>query len=106
MTNFPKRKSLSTEAKSWRKKIISAFELDDDAGMLLLDTAMEAFDRLREAQAIVNRDGCVVKDRFGQFRQHPATLVERDARTSLMRALKALNLDIQPPGPMGRPAGR
>ena len=99
------RNGLSAEARAWQAKIIETFELDDEAGALLLMTAMEAFDRLREAQKILATEGIIVRDRFSQPRQHPATLVERDARTSMMRALKALNLDIMPPGNPGRPLG-
>ncbi len=85
---------------------MQGFEITDDAGLLLLTQAMESFDRLREAQAILATEGITIKDRFGQVRQHPATLVERDAKNMLLRSLKALNLDIQPPGPIGRPPGR
>jgi P27 family predicted phage terminase small subunit len=99
-------KKLSAEARRWRKKIIESFELDDDAGMLLLQTAMEAFDEMRRAQNQIAQDGAVVKDRFGQLRQHPAALNLRDSRTAMMRSLKALNLDIEQPGPIGRPPGR
>jgi phage terminase small subunit len=95
---------LSGEAKRWWTQIVAGFEIEDEAGLLILRTAMESLDRLREAQSILARDGIITTDRFGQQRQHPATLIERDART-LMRSLKALNLDVVPPGPIGRPPG-
>jgi hypothetical protein len=44
-------------------------------------------------------------DRFGQKKLHPAVLVEQNARVGLLHGLKALNLDVEPPGPMGRPPG-
>ncbi len=97
---------LSHEAETWRQKIIEGFEIGDDAGLLILMTAMEAFDRLREAQEILKREGITTTDRFGQVKQHPGTMIERDARTALLRSLKALNLDIVPPGEIGRPPGR
>ena len=91
---------LSAEAKTLWKKLIEEFSIDDEAGLLLLGTALESFDDMRAAQLIINRDGPIVKDRFGQFRQHPATLVLRDSRNLMLRSLKALNLDISPGSPL------
>jgi len=85
--------------------LVEAFEIEDAAGQLLLQTAMEAFDSMREAEQIIKRDGLTIKDRFGQVRLNPAALLLRDSRTALLRSLKALNLDIQTPGPIGRPVG-
>ncbi len=98
--------SLRNEAKRWRKKILDGFQIDDDAGMLLLDSAMESFDEMRAAQAHIAEHGAVIVDRFKQLKQNPACLNLRDARTAMFRALRHLNLDVQPPGPIGRPGGR
>ena len=53
----------------------------------------------------LRREGIVIRDRFGQKKQHPATLVERDAKMALVRNLKALNLDLEPLNLPGRPHG-
>jgi hypothetical protein len=45
---------------------------NDRAGLLLLRTAAESLDRMREAQAILAADGMVITDRFGQ-RLQPRT---------------------------------
>src|SRR5438093_10252305 len=86
--------AISQEAKNLWRKIISDFEVDDPAGLLLLQSALEAFDDMRKAQKIIAKDGITLKDRWGQKRQHPATLVLRDARNLMLRCLKQLNLDI------------
>lgn len=99
-------RNLSKEAKTWWKEIVAAYEIEDEAGLLILRTAAEALDRLREAQEVLRAEGIIAHDRFGQARQHPATLIERDARTALLRSLKALSLDTEPPGPVGRPPAR
>jgi P27 family predicted phage terminase small subunit len=87
---------LSDEAKQWWQKIVADYEVDDQAGFLLLQSALEAFDDMRKAQALVRVEGITLKDRWGQQKQHPATLVLRDSRNLMLRCLKALNLDIQP----------
>ncbi len=99
-------KGLSREACRWWRRLTTEYEIGDDAGQLILMTAMEAFDRMRQAQAVLATDGLVVKDRFDQVKTHPVAVVERDSRAQMMAALKALNLDIEPlrDGP-GRPPG-
>ena len=97
---------LSREARAWWRKISTDFDLDD-AGLLILASALECLDTVREAQEQVKRDGITIKDRFGQLKPHPATLVEANAKAGMLRAFKALNLDLEPlhDGP-GRPPGR
>jgi P27 family predicted phage terminase small subunit len=100
-------KGLSTEAKGWWNRLRKEFGIDDDAGLLLLQTSLEALDRMRECQAAVRRDGPTERNRFGEPRPHHLLVVERDARAQMLAALKALNLDVEPlrDGP-GRPPGR
>jgi P27 family predicted phage terminase small subunit len=95
---------ISAEARVWWTKLVAAYELDDEAAQFLLLQAMESFDRLRAAQALVEKDGLVVEDRFGQKKPNPATMIERDSRTALLRALRQLNLDVEPP--VSRPGGK
>lgn len=99
--------TLSREAAAWWRKITEEYEIADEAGKLILQTALEAFDRMRQSQEILKRDGMTVTDRFGQPKAHPMTTTERDARASLLAGIKQLNLDLEPlkDGP-GRPAGR
>ena len=78
--------------------------MDDDAGHLLLQTALESFDRMRQAQEIILQDGATIRDRFDQLKSHPQITVERDARSAMLQALKALNLDLEPL--KERPGGR
>lgn len=99
-------KHLSTEGRRWWAKIADEYSIDDEAGLLVLQTAFEAFDRMRAAQAQVGAEGSTVTDRFGQTKAHPLLPIERDARGQFLAALKQLNLDIEPLADApGRPAG-
>ena len=89
-------KHLSAAAKKWWRLIQTDYEITDPGGLLLLQTAMESFDRLKQAQEIVAEQGATLKDRFDQIKSHPQLTVERDARSQMVQALKALALDIQP----------
>lgn len=86
---------LSPEAVEWWGKLTAEFELDD-AALLILGNAMQALDRIRQAQAIIAREGLVFRDRHEQPRVHPAVIIERDAKGTLLRCLRALNLDVEP----------
>ncbi len=100
-------KHLSREAKAWWTAILHEFNVDDAPGLLLLQTAMEAFDRMRDAQDAIKQHGMVFTDRYGQCRPNPACGVEKDARGQMLTALKSLNLDLEPlRGGPGRPPGR
>lgn len=99
--------TLSTEARKWWRKLVAEYGVTDQAGLLLLQTALEAFDRMREAQATLAADGSVIEDRFGQKKAHPATVTERDSRSQMLVALRQLNLDIADDWDgSGRPVGR
>jgi P27 family predicted phage terminase small subunit len=94
--------NLSREAKDFWDSIVADYEMDDAASQRLLATACEALDRMREAQRSIKQHGAVTTDRWGQLRPNPSTVIERDARAAMLACLKALNLDVAPPGRAGR----
>jgi P27 family predicted phage terminase small subunit len=93
MRKFPPPQNLSPASRALWRKLLNDFAIADAAGLLILRNLCEAVDRLQEAQRIIRADGIVVKDRWGQIKQHPASLVERDARQQIFAALRALRLD-------------
>ena len=98
---------LSKEAKKLWLSIKEEYQIDDKAGLLLLTTAFEAFDRLRQCQQAIEDEGATYLDRFNKPKINPLLSVERDARAQMLAALKALNLDIEPlrDGPGKPPKG-
>src|SRR2546421_11072903 len=100
-----KNSKLSPEARKLWKEITAQWDLEPDA-MAILQQACEALDEVRRAQETLEKEGRVVKDRFGQPKQHPECLNLRDARAAFLKSLKQLNLEG--PGPRagpGRPSG-
>jgi phage terminase small subunit len=59
----------------------------------LLSEAAHAWDRAQQARALVDHDGLVVRDRFGQAKAHPAVAIERDSRSLYVRICRELDLD-------------
>jgi P27 family predicted phage terminase small subunit len=98
--------NLSKEAQRLWREIVSEYGITDKAGLLLLATCLEAFCRMREAQAVLTKEGLVITDRFGQHKSHPACVTERDSRSQMLMAMKMLNLDLEPlKDSPGRPPG-
>ncbi|MEW6299908.1 MAG: P27 family phage terminase small subunit [Thermodesulfobacteriota bacterium] len=95
---------LSAASKKLWKQITEGWELDE-SGLLILQQALESYDRIREAQKAIRAHGLLVANERGALSANPALRVERDARTLLLRAWRQLALDLDPPGPIGRPPG-
>lgn len=72
----------------------------------LLQAACECWDRLVQARKLLDAEGIVTRDRFGQARPHPAVAIERDARTQLARLYRELRLGDDGPAPDVRPPRR
>jgi len=98
-------KTLSPEARKRWRTVRDDFAISDSAGLLLLETAFEAFDLMRLAQKLVREEGATQVDGRGTIRAHPAVAIERDARSAMLSSLKALRLDLEPVGDIGRPPG-
>jgi hypothetical protein len=77
------------------QSIMRGYEISDPGGLALLATAAEAQDRIASVRAQIDQQGEMLMVR-GLPRVHPLCAVERDQRSALVRALRALNLDVEP----------
>lgn len=99
--------SLSRGARAWWNALQREYQLDDQAAKFLLEEALLCFDRVTAARKVIEVEGMTVEDRFHQTRPHPLLAAERDARSGMLAAFKALCLDIEPlRDGVGRPPGR
>jgi hypothetical protein len=88
----------------WRGIMLS-YEISDPGGLALLQTACEAQDRIASCRRQIEDQGEMLMVR-GLPRVHPLCAVERDARAALVRAIRYMNLDIEPlRDRVGRPGG-
>ena len=76
-----------------------------DVSLYILESALEAFDTMRVAQATIAQEGAVIKDRFGIAKVHPAVLIERDAKATMLRHYRALGIDLEAIKDVGHPTG-
>jgi P27 family predicted phage terminase small subunit len=96
---------LSKQSGEIFERISNAWDLNE-SHVILLTTALEAYDRYLQAKRHVDKNGIVVKDqKTGRLVKNPAVEVERIARTGFLRAWRLLRLDEDIPGEIGRPGG-
>ncbi len=86
---------LSKAGKAWWRSTVRDYDLAEHH-FRLLTAALEAWDTMNAARAMVSADGMVVLDRFGQAKAHPAVAIERDSRIAFARLIRELDLDGEP----------
>ncbi len=95
---------LGPDGKKLWADIQTAYVITDPGGQALLRVACEATDRAERCRRLIDDQGELVMVR-GQPRAHPALAAERDARAAIVRAIRNLNLDLEPLKARGRPSG-
>jgi hypothetical protein len=81
------------------------YSIDDSGGRETLRSGLRSLEQAEAAEAIVERDGRMLTDRFGQVKAHPMLVIARDFRAQWLAALRQLNLAIGDPPKIGRPEG-
>jgi hypothetical protein len=99
-------KDLSSASRRWWAMMKEDYGIEDSGGLAVLTLAARALDRAEAAKAVIDREGMLVTDRFGCAKAHPCCAIERDARASMLTAIRNLHLDLQPNHDRpGRPGG-
>jgi len=93
---------LEPATKKWIESVCRDWELEPHHVKLLI-LAGHHFDRVRQAQAVIARDGPTFLDRFSQPKLRPEIQIERDSSVVFSRLLRELSLDIEPPPETSRP---
>jgi phage terminase small subunit len=97
--------TLSAEARQWWYWYVSTVQFAFN-GLLMLKATLEAYDAAQEARRMVQADGAVLCDRFGQTKAHPMVAVRRDMLRLLKEYSDSLGVEAPDPGKgPGRPAG-
>jgi hypothetical protein len=85
--------------KAFYSKVTDQYDLEP-SDLLILGEACNAWDRAAEAREGLKR-GLMLRGKV-----HPLVAVEARYIGLFLTAMKQLGLDIDPPGPIGRPSGR
>lgn len=90
---------LSEATKAWWRGIIERHNLEPHQ-LRTLQAAAESWDRYQQAREALAETGLSYVDSKDMIRARPEVAIERDARTSYLRALRELKLDAEPPKPL------
>jgi len=88
--------ALGPAGKKFWKKIVAEWNLDPHHVELLAQAA-KCLDRIAAAREIIDREGIIVKDRFGCSKRHPAVDVELQNKITFNRTLREIGLDVSAP---------
>lgn len=83
------------EIEVWKNKILKNYDIEDDQGITFVQIASEAYERMKRAQEVLEKDGLTVVTPGGLLKGHPCTIIEKDSRNALILALGKLNLKIE-----------
>lgn len=61
---------------------------------------------MQQARRIIGKHGILIQNRYGNLTANPAVAIEKDSRTAFLRAVRELDLDIDPPSDAPRLRGR
>ena len=106
MTEKPAKrapKHLRPETRKWFRHVVTEWEGLEAHHIRILTVACEAFDRCCQAREVIDREGLTYLDRFKAPRARPEIGIERDSRLAFLRAVRELDLDVEPPTQPGRP---
>jgi phage terminase small subunit len=89
---------LTPATKAWWTSIVTDYELEPYQ-LHVLQAAGEAWDLYQFARAELAKHGLTFSDAKGMVRARPEAAIARDARTSFLRAVRELKLDVPEPKP-------
>ena len=93
---------LEPATRKWFRWVCHEWQLGQHHERILV-VACESWDRKNQARLIIDDLGLTFLDASGQPKVRPEVAVERDARLAFLRALRELDLDLDPPPQPGRP---
>jgi phage terminase small subunit len=94
----PPPSHLQPETKVWWTSIVTEYELERYQ-LHILQAAGEAWDLYQQARGELAQHGLTFVDDKGMIRARPEAAIARDARTSFLRAVRELKLNVEPPKP-------
>ena len=93
---------LREATRKWWASIVEEYELESHH-LKILSLASAAWDRAAAAREVIDAEGAVYNDRFGQPKARPEVAIERNSMVVFARLVRELSLDTEPPADV-RPA--
>jgi phage terminase small subunit len=95
---LPPPPHLSEATQSWWTAVLRDSQIKPHQ-LRTLQAAAESWDLKERAREALAKHGLSYTDDKGMIRARPEVAIERDAKTSYLRALRELHLDVEAPAP-------
>jgi phage terminase small subunit len=86
----------SDESRKFWNETLKLFELEPHH-LKLFEAACRCWDRVVEAREQVEKDGAYFKDRYDQWKPHPALDVETKNKNLFMRLIREMGFSLEKP---------
>ena len=85
---------LEPSTRKWITQIKKRYVLED-YHLRLLILAGQAWDRAQEARAMIEEEGPIQEDRFGQKKPHPSVQIEAVSMLNFAKLLRESGIDLE-----------
>ncbi len=90
-------KHLKAATRAWFDEIVREFRLESQH-IRILQIACEAWDSYEEARDSIAQNGMTfLNKKHGDIKPRPEVAIMQNNRVAFLRAMRELNLDVQPP---------
>jgi phage terminase small subunit len=98
--NIPE--GLQETGKRFYEQVLVEYDMGDAHDKARLVMACRCLDEIAHDEALIEKQGRFIKDRFQQVKEHPAGRAIRENKTLFCRIIREIGLDITAP-PDSRP---
>jgi phage terminase small subunit len=82
--------------RAWWVELVAEHQFETHQ-LLVLQAACQAWDRMEAARGELAKHGLSYTDAKGMIRARPEASIEQQARIAFLRAVRELNLQVEPP---------
>lgn len=87
---------LSEAARELWRQVMAEYQIDDPVNLSYLLTALQAYDRINDAQKMYKRSGLLIKDHRGMYKKNPLLEIIRDNTRLFYDGMRMLHIDLEP----------
>jgi P27 family predicted phage terminase small subunit len=94
--SLPAPRGLSPSAVRIWRRVTGTYHFENEpASQLLLETALQAHDRMHQARDLIAVQGLTIMNRYSNYVPNPLLAIEDKSRRAMLQAMQQLGLEPQ-----------